>query len=183
MDIFTALADLNARHVQQAGAKSLRDDWSGIGFRIGTQRFLAPQSQVAEVLSPPRITLVPNAPPWLRGLANLRGTVVPLYDLGHCLLDTRTPAHSRNRYLVLADASNPVGFLVDAVSGLRRFARADMRAVDVRSDSGLLMAEMAPYVSGAFPDGNDVRLVFSLRKVVQERLNAGAAVTTEGAST
>ena len=171
MEIFAALANLGARYVQQDGASEVQEDWAGIGFRLGVHRFLAAQDEVAEVLAPPRCTRVPGAPEWVRGLANLRGTVVPLFDLGHLLLGSPTPAQSRNRYLVLADADNPAGFLVDAVSGLRRFARPQMQpptAVDVGPD-------LTPYLTGAFADAEETRAVFSLQAVLRDRLSNVAA--------
>ncbi len=166
MDIYSALAGLSAAYVQQDGVSALQEDWAGIGFRIGTQRFLAAQDEVSEVLSPPRCTRVPGAPEWVRGLANLRGTVVPLYDLGHLLLGTPTPTQSRNRYLILADAANPAGFLVDAVTGLRRFSQAQMQP----AESAVVAAEFADFVTGVFSEVDEPRPVFSLHTVLLNRL-------------
>lgn len=166
MDIYNALAGLSAAYVQQDGVSALQEDWAGIGFRVGTQRFLAAQDEVAEVLSPPRCARVPGAPDWVRGLANLRGTVIPLYDLGHLLLGTPTPVQSRNRYLVLADAENPAGFLVDAVTGLRRFSRAQMQS----ADGAPVADDLAEFVTGVFTEGDELRPVFSLQTVLLNRL-------------
>jgi len=166
MDIYSALAGLSAAYVQQDGVSELQEDWAGIGFRIGTQRFLAAQDEVSEVLSPPRCTRVPGAPDWVRGLANLRGTVIPLYDLGHVLLGTPTPVQSRNRYLILAGSDNPAGFLVDAVSGLRRFSRAQMEA----PDSATVAEGLGEFVTGVFSEGGEPRPVFSLHTVLLNRL-------------
>ncbi len=166
MDIYSALAGLSAAYVQQDGVSALQEDWAGIGFRVGTQRFLAAQDEVAEVLSPPRCARVPGAPEWVRGLANLRGTVIPLYDLGHLLLGTPTPVQSRNRYLILADTENPAGFLVDAVTGLRRFSRAQMQP----ADGAQVADDLAEFVTGVFTEGDELRPVFSLQTVLLNRL-------------
>ena len=47
--------------------------WSGIGFRIGEQCFVAPMGEIAEILHEPRFTLLPGVKSWVRGVANLRG--------------------------------------------------------------------------------------------------------------
>ena len=161
---------MSQEYGRQDGLSALQEDWAGIGFRLGVHRFIAPQEEVAEVLAPPRTTRVPGAPPWVRGLANLRGTVVPLFDLGHLLLGVPTPAQSRNRYLVLNSPDNPAGFLVDAVSGLRRFSRSQLRPPAAEG----LPAELASFVRGAFAGADENRSVFSLRAVLEERLAAQA---------
>ena len=168
MGLYAELLRVSGEYSRQAVLAAVDEDWSGIGFRLGMHRFIVPQAEVAEVLSPPRLTRVPGAPPWVSGLANLRGTVVPLFDLGHLLLGQPTVAHSRNRYLVLSDADNPAGLLVDAVSGLRRLANAQRQTADTTR----LPVELRPYVRGEFHIGEEQRIVFSLRAVLEERLTA-----------
>ncbi len=55
--------------------------WSGIGFRIAGQWFVAPMGEIAEVLREPRSSRVPGVQPWVRGVANLRGRLLPVMDL------------------------------------------------------------------------------------------------------
>ena len=50
--------------------------WTGLGFRIGQAWLVAPREDVREVLPPPSTTRVPNAKPWLRGMANVRVATV-----------------------------------------------------------------------------------------------------------
>lgn len=56
--------------------------WSGIGFRLGPHWYVAPMGEVAEVLHEPRCTLMPGVKPWVKGVANLRGRLLPVMDLG-----------------------------------------------------------------------------------------------------
>ena len=57
------------------------DSWSGIGFRLGEHWYVAPMGEVSEVLHEPRYTHLPGVKPWVRGVANLRGRLLPLMDL------------------------------------------------------------------------------------------------------
>ena len=50
-------------------------------FKLDNELFSIEVSQVREVLDPPAITKVPKAPPYLRGVINVRGNVVPVIDL------------------------------------------------------------------------------------------------------
>jgi purine-binding chemotaxis protein CheW len=50
-------------------------------FRSGRERFCLPVLDVEEVLDWPLITHLPLAPPYLLGIFNLRGVIVPLIDI------------------------------------------------------------------------------------------------------
>jgi twitching motility protein PilI len=100
-----------------------RDTWSGIGFRLGEHWYVAPMGEVSEVLHEPRHTPLPGVKPWVRGVANLRGRLLPLMDLcgffGHELSAVR----KQRRVLVVDQDEVFAGLLVDEVLGLQHFAR------------------------------------------------------------
>jgi purine-binding chemotaxis protein CheW len=50
-------------------------------FRAGRERFCLSVLEVEEVVDWPAITRIPLAPPFLMGVFNLRGTIVPLMDI------------------------------------------------------------------------------------------------------
>jgi len=50
-------------------------------FKLGDELFALNVSQVREVLEVSRITKVPTAPPYMRGLVNVRGKAIPVVDL------------------------------------------------------------------------------------------------------
>jgi hypothetical protein len=58
------------------------EEWVGVGFRVGDEQFVMARDEIREVLMvPPAVTRVPGAKPWLKGLANVRGHLLPLADL------------------------------------------------------------------------------------------------------
>lgn len=71
--------------------------------------------KVQEVIRCPRLTHVPNAHPIVRGIANMRGKTIPVYDLGMSL--GYTPMGSiDNAFVVIADYNRTIqGFLVNGV--------------------------------------------------------------------
>ena len=78
------LADLaRARKSGRRGGQEF--DWQGVVFEIGGQRLVAPMGQVSEVLSMPEYTSLPLVKPWMLGIANIRGRLLPLTDLSHFL--------------------------------------------------------------------------------------------------
>jgi purine-binding chemotaxis protein CheW len=52
-----------------------------ITFRLGEELFAINVGQVREVLDLSQITHVPTAPPYMRGVVNVRGSAIPVVDL------------------------------------------------------------------------------------------------------
>ena len=50
-------------------------------FRAGRERFCLPVLEVEEVVDWPLVTRVPLGPPFLMGIFNLRGTIIPAVDI------------------------------------------------------------------------------------------------------
>ena len=55
--------------------------WSGIGFLMGKHHYVAKMGTVSEILHLPRYTAVPGVKPWMRGVANVRGRLLPVMYL------------------------------------------------------------------------------------------------------
>jgi purine-binding chemotaxis protein CheW len=53
---------------------------SYLTFRLGDESFAANVSKVLEILEIPKITKVPRSPDFMRGVINLRGSVLPIID-------------------------------------------------------------------------------------------------------
>lgn len=98
-------------------------------FQANQQAYALPSIDVLEVI--PRIHLRPvhHAPPWLAGLGNLRGAVVPVVDLGARLGDRpASPALSTRIALVRPGGPRPLlGLLAEQMIGTATLASADAR--------------------------------------------------------
>ena len=70
-------------------------------FKLGDEIFSIDVSQVREVLDLPAITKVPKAPPYLRGVINVRGNVVPVIDLRIKFGITQTENTVNTRIIVM----------------------------------------------------------------------------------
>jgi len=125
---------------------TLHHSWSGIGFRLGENWYVAPMGEVSEVLHEPRHTHLPGVKPWVRGVANLRGRLLPLMDLcgffGHELSTVRR----QRRVLVVDHDEVFAGLLVDEVLGLQHFAQDSLEPTRVDDCDG----PEAAFVKGRF---------------------------------
>lgn len=87
--------------------------------------YLLPGGEVREVEALGALTPVPHTLPWLRGVMNLRGAVVPVVDLARFLGFTREASAGRVA-LVCADGDDALALAVDAVSAIHRVAEAEI---------------------------------------------------------
>jgi len=82
------------------------------GFRIGDLGLLIPTAMISEVIVDTEIYHLPTTPNWFRGLINLRGSLVPVFDL-KILFDIQTEAKAVPKLLVLNERTKAVGILTD----------------------------------------------------------------------
>ena len=86
-----------------------------VTFALGREEYGIPVTQVREVIRVGDITRVPQAPPHVRGVTNLRGRILPVVELRSRLgLDAGVPTH-RSRIIVVEVRDRVLGLLVDAV--------------------------------------------------------------------
>ncbi len=95
--------------------------WRGVAYRIGTHRLASGFDEVLEILPMPTITHVPGALPWMLGVANIRGTLLPIVDLKQFLEGERTVLHERQRVLVVRQPAGDVAVTIDELYGQRSF--------------------------------------------------------------
>ena len=86
-----------------------------IAFRVGAQEFCVDIMSVREIRGWTPATPLPHAPPFVKGVINLRGTVLPILDLSERLGLGETAASARHVIIVTRIGRQLVGLLVDAV--------------------------------------------------------------------
>ncbi len=99
-------------------------------FQLADESCCFPMEAVREIIRVPRLVPVPLAPPSLLGLANLRGTVLPVVDLRPLVgLPPREPDDGA-RILVVDHHGLPAGLLVDRVSHVETVDAARIEPAD-----------------------------------------------------
>src|SRR2546430_14108544 len=98
-------------------------------FRLGEEEYGVPILAVHEIKGQSAITPLPNAPPCIPGVMNLRGTIVPVVDL-RTKFGLPEVEHSRFTVIVLVVVgAKIVGMRVDAVTDVVSLAPAEIQAV------------------------------------------------------
>ena len=85
---------------------------------------------VAEILLMRPLTPVPRTPPFVLGVASLRGTVIPVLDLALRLGLPPGPEARSSRIVAVRDGEERVGFRVDRVRGVVRVSPEPEQAGD-----------------------------------------------------
>ena len=82
------------------------------GFRIGNLQLLHDLNLPVELSDSPRCCPLPNSGSWFRGLMNLRGNLVPVFDLAE-LLGTESADLRRQMLLVIGSGDRAAGVVID----------------------------------------------------------------------
>lgn len=93
-----------------------------VEFLVAGERYAVESRHVREVLRLRNLTPVPCTPPFVRGVVNLRGQIVPVVDLRR-FFDLPDPGITDlNRVIVIRDETRELGLLADRVLGIRALA-------------------------------------------------------------
>jgi twitching motility protein PilI len=116
------LARLSQQHAKALPAQvNASPRWSGIGFSLLNYRFVLPLGQIAEMLEIPASTRLPGVQPWVIGLANVRGRLLPLFDMPQLLGGKATGHRKQHRVLVIDTNNYYSGLIVDQAYGMQHF--------------------------------------------------------------
>ncbi|RIH86934.1 Chemotaxis protein CheW [Calidithermus roseus] len=87
-------------------------------FRLAGDLYALEVSHLQEVLEVGRLTPIPLAPPALLGMVNLRGRILPLFDLKGVLGLSRQPGAGGESAVVMRYGKQVLGLVVDEFMGL-----------------------------------------------------------------
>jgi purine-binding chemotaxis protein CheW len=100
-----------------------------VAFQLGEQRFALEAAFVREAVFVLHVTLLPGMPATLRGLANVRSRIVPIFDLRTLLLVTAVEnQRTRETVLVMGFEGADFGLVVDEVLGPRQMQLSRLRS-------------------------------------------------------
>jgi twitching motility protein PilI len=166
---FELLKELEKRSRTQTAAAApdaaAGQEWVGVACRMGGETFLIAREETREVLGYPAvITRIPGAKSWVKGLANVRGSLLPMLDLRQFLGSGATNPGRNTRVVVVNHREIPAGLIVDEVLGFRRFAEAEFNA-----EAPPTVIRCDVYLAGAFRRGGEVWPVMSLKTLVESQ--------------
>ena len=100
-----------------------------VSFRVGEQDYCIDIAVVREIRGWTPTTVLPHAPPHVKGVINLRGAVVAVVDLAARLGLGRTEPTPRHVVIIVTFGNQTVGLLADVVSDILGLAGAAFQPV------------------------------------------------------
>jgi twitching motility protein PilI len=146
--------------------------WSGIGFRMGKNYFVASMDEVSEIIEVPQFTVVPGVKSWVKGIANVRGRLLPIMDLTS-FFQTNSKQRETNRRIIVVDKNDMYsGLLIDEILGMQHFL------VDNFQKDFVACGELVDtFVAGAYHKDDQAWHLFKLFDLAEDPQFLQAAAT------
>jgi len=97
-----------------------------VGFVIGEEEYAIPILAIQEIIKPFSWTRVPQVPPYVMGVFNLRGAVIPLIDLRVKFGLSSQKQNDETRFIVMKDEDDVAGFIIDRLTMAIRIKKTDI---------------------------------------------------------
>lgn len=134
-------------------------------FTLGNERFGIEILRIIEIIKLVPITKVPNTPDFVRGVINLRGTVVPVLDLRLKIGMEEKAYDSKTRIVILEEemdgAKMKVGFIVDEVDVV-----CDVKAADIDVAPSFGEAEKTNFIKAVVRMDDTVYILLDISVLV-----------------
>lgn len=132
-----------------------------VTFGIGEEEFGIDILKVQEIIRTMAITKVPNSPPYVEGVINLRGKVIPVIDLrGRFNMEFRSH-DNHTRIIVIELHGMIIGFVVDEVSEVLR-----IQSNTVESPPPVVAGIESEYIKGVGKLDDRLLILLDLEKLI-----------------
>ena len=133
----------------ETDAPSQTDEVELLSFRVGDNEYSVEIMSVREIRGWTRATSLPHSPPYVRGVINLRGAVLPVVDLAMRLGLAAEEPNERNVIIVIDIGGRTVGLRVDAVSDILSIPQGQLQAPpEMTADKGHSFVRALTIVEG-----------------------------------
>jgi purine-binding chemotaxis protein CheW len=134
-----------------------------VGFRLGEEEYALRICDVREIILPGAAVRVPQAPPYVRGLTNLRGEVIPVVDLRLRLGMPAAENTPDTRIIVVNIGGKTLGLSVDSVSEVLR------TAPELILPPPAIVGERREYIAGLLKLEGRLLIVLDLERLLDEQ--------------
>jgi purine-binding chemotaxis protein CheW len=131
-----------------------------VTFRLDNEEFGVDILKVQEINKMIDITRIPNAPPFVEGVINLRGKIIPIVDLRKRLGFDSKSYDKSTRIIVVELDGTVLGFIVDSVSEVLRIS-----ANTVEPPPPLVSGIESEYIEGVGKLDNRLLILLELKRV------------------
>lgn len=134
------------------------------GFEVAGYHFMVPPQAQVELLKDPPLQALPSAPPWIRGLTNFHGEIIPVIDMDILLDPGSGQQQTATAYALTIDNGNGLlAIMIDAMP----------QAIPLSTVSGKQIETpelFASHVSNTFQINGEVWFEIDINRLVAARV-------------
>ena len=123
------------------------------GFRAGNVGLIIDANKGSEVINEFALCTIPNTPAWFSGIINLRGNIVPIFNLNE-LFGTEDKDHDQQRILIIGKGDEAAGILINRLPQV-------LRVLDESSELPSVPEVLRKHVTTIYKQDNDIWLCFN----------------------
>lgn len=109
------------------GIVSTKPEIQMVTFFLNQEEYGIDVMNVREIIGMTEITKSANSPAHIKGIINLRGSIVPVISLRNCFGMTDLNDNSTSCIAIMDIKNELTGFIIDAISDVIRIKRTDMQ--------------------------------------------------------
>jgi purine-binding chemotaxis protein CheW len=160
----TTLTQDVARTTQPAAStrEHIADAQAGkyLTFQLADEEYGVEILKVREINGVTNITAVPRMPQYMKGVINLRGSVIPVIDL-RLKFGLEEAEHTNQTCIIVVDVGREVGIVVDTVSEV-----LDVKVEDIEPAPAMGGAVDTSFILGMGKVGDDVKILLDIDRVL-----------------
>ena len=142
--------------IEQIGVAWVEEESEDVqcGFNIGDIGFLVDPELGSEVIHEYEICNIPNTPLWFSGMVNIRGNLIPVFDLKYLFVEEITELKQQH-LLIIGKGDKAAGILLDNLPKV-------LRGVKDLSDIPSVPSVLSEHVKVAYKQGDNIWIEYDL---------------------
>jgi len=134
-----------------------------IVFHLKDEEYIIPVSSIGSIEKILPITRVPGVAPFIKGVMNLRGIVIPVIDIKERFFNQETELTEQARIIIIQLEEMSVGFIVEAANDV-----VDISMEHVETTPEVVGADTVDYVKGVIQMQGHLYIVLDLEKILDK---------------
>lgn len=132
-----------------------------VSFNLGAEEYAVEVLKVREIIRMTAITHIPNTPPSIEGIINLRGKVIPIVSLRSRFNMMESDSDQHTRIMVMDIDGKLMGFIVDGVSEVIRISSGEIQPPPAMAAGGMDQ----DFICGVIQRGEQLLLMLQLDRM------------------
>jgi len=152
---------------QSYAMKEPSDRLELICFKLSSEEYSFPITDVKEIIKPMEVTEVPRVPDYILGIISLRGTIVPICDLRKRLGFPVKEATKSTRIVIASDDVKTLGMVVDEVTEVVRIP-----ASRLEPPPPILAGVSAEFIQAVGRDNHKMVILLNMKKIFEMEISS-----------